>query len=517
MGTIYQRVYLYKQKPSEDLIWDETSPIDLTLKATGVDIKKGIGSIKDTFSFKLNRAKDFFDGTLPYTIGYGDLIRIWMKRDSYAFIDHDMMIEGVIQSTPMKMGTSGNILTIKGNDFFEMLFEVQVPVSGVEHQQKTWNEILRSLMDRYEFSDRNLLWDYKNDLAVLNPPNGYLKGTNTTATANKLINSTATFSTNGVVANMTVINVDTGVETDISSVDSEIQLTLADDIFPSTGGNYIIIGGVSTKSDGTSFPKLDIALNYTPFYEITERLTSNENTKDGQYYYFVRSAVNGKRYLTIRNMQEVDAIATFSQGVTTEGISVDKGKDEVKNFVVYNCGTDLAGNAIEDVYYDLGSIGKVGFKYFYMVEESADISGNIMSTEAKADGGINFNWDATEEKWTSSDHYPTGYNYTWVSFKDESGSTITSTDADDFNSDLSEIALLAGKQAARRYVDNTKNPPYTETLNFPFRNNFILGGLYNVNLPGRNVNRPLRIKEASYSIKNGTDITFEEDPHRSTL
>lgn len=78
-------------------------------------------------------------------------------------------------------------------------------------------------------------------------------GANTTATASKLIDSAANFSTWGQredvlgVAQDKVKNLVTGDVAYIDSVDSETQLTLSSDIFPNTGTPYAVTAGINVK------------------------------------------------------------------------------------------------------------------------------------------------------------------------------------------------------------------------------------------------------------------------------
>jgi len=65
-------------------------------------------------------------------------------------------------------------------------------------------------------------------------------GTNTTATALKLINSAATFITNPVFPGDIVHNDTASTSATVVSVDSETQLTLNADIFTSTAQTYIV-------------------------------------------------------------------------------------------------------------------------------------------------------------------------------------------------------------------------------------------------------------------------------------
>ena len=67
-------------------------------------------------------------------------------------------------------------------------------------------------------------------------------GTNTSVTATKLVDSDATFQTDGVNVGDVVLDTSTGggTFTKVTSVDSETELTLDDDIFTSTPLNYVV-------------------------------------------------------------------------------------------------------------------------------------------------------------------------------------------------------------------------------------------------------------------------------------
>ena len=65
-------------------------------------------------------------------------------------------------------------------------------------------------------------------------------GTNDSVATNKLINSSATFITDGVGTDMIVYDQTDGTWSYVVSVDSETQLTLADDIFTATGKTYYV-------------------------------------------------------------------------------------------------------------------------------------------------------------------------------------------------------------------------------------------------------------------------------------
>jgi hypothetical protein len=417
------------------------------MKSFDIEVRKGIQNVKDTFNFRLNKAQEFYDSTTP-DIEYGDLVRIWMKRDSATFTDSDLLIEGVVAATPMKIGPSGRFLQVKGNDFFETLFNVQLPVSGIEGKQKTWNEILQALLVRFEFRSRNLYW--------ASAANGWTGGDNPTV-----------------------------------------------------------------KSDGTSFPKIDFAVNYTPFYKIVEMLTSGENTGDGQYTYRV-GFEGGKRFIVISHQQETTALATFTEGgystvdstrIGMETIQVDKASMATINYVIYNGGDDLYGDPIEYFVVDYDSAGKIGFKYYYMIEETQDTAKNIMQEEALADNGATFNW--SNGQWTSENHFPIAYNYTWLTQTFDGSAPVSTSDAD-FNNDLRQVVEEKVRMKAQNLIDNSKTPQYTEKVSYPFRNDLVVGGSYQINIPDRNINKTLRIHEITYKL-TGVDVELIEDVTQAEL
>lgn len=81
---------------------------------------------------------------------------------------------------------------------------------------------------------------HKSDNANIAYPNVTETGTNTTATAFKLIDSAATFITNNVYPGDIVHNDTDETSATVVSVDSETQLTLNADIFTATAKAYAV-------------------------------------------------------------------------------------------------------------------------------------------------------------------------------------------------------------------------------------------------------------------------------------
>lgn len=116
------------------------------------------------------------------------------------------------------------------------------------------NDYATSWDDRvYQVVDWKYAWGggFNSDISgwTFGIPSNMPSGTNTTSTELKLVDSGATFVTDGVQSsNWRVTNMDTGKQAKVTNVDSETQLTLDTDIFLGTGENYEVFYGVSIDS-----------------------------------------------------------------------------------------------------------------------------------------------------------------------------------------------------------------------------------------------------------------------------
>jgi hypothetical protein len=81
---------------------------------------------------------------------------------------------------------------------------------------------------------------HPSDNADIAYPNVAESGTNTTATASKLIDSAATFITQNIKTGDVVHNDTAGTAATVVSVDSQTQLTLNANIFTSTAQAYVV-------------------------------------------------------------------------------------------------------------------------------------------------------------------------------------------------------------------------------------------------------------------------------------
>jgi hypothetical protein len=391
--------------------------------AFNVEVKKGTGKIKNSFSFKVPKGKEYFEKVSNPFINE-NLVDIYIKEDGTAFVDSDRLIQGTIKSVGQSMDDSGDVLFIKGDDFTEVFFDNHLPIN---EENKTWVELIKIVLEQAKNNNNKQI-----EWGTANPDRK---------------NGTAS----------------------------------------------------------SEFPKKNLVLNYTRVSEIIEKLTSNEFTEDGQYVYWLENK-GGTFYFNTR-FKGSEVAGTITEGEDNYQTKIRKKKENIKNFVIFNCGLDLNGNAVEGVYYDEVSIGKYGFKSYYATELTGDLFVNVLNTEREANIS-SFNPNSEGEPTVK---IPTTFPYTFVDGYVSDGTT-------NFNSYLKDgtgKVLSQGEQIAAAIASNSSTPQYTLELNQRFTNKYNLGEQWSCNFPSRNINRPLRIEAISQKVGE-TSITFVEDEAKAT-
>ena len=417
MGYICRRVEAY---PKTGSTWSTVATV-LT-EASDIDVRKGIGSIKNTFGFKLANADQYF-ASATNVIKNETLIKIFIWRDSTTYTDADMQIQGTIGTINQSSDDSGDVVVVQGNDFSEVFFDNRIPVN---QRNKTWVEMVQEILNQLrDFSGKEILWDDAN-----NP---------------------------------------------------------------------------TTKNSGTAFPTKTLILNYTAVSELLDKLTGNEFTDDGQYIYWIEQ-VAGTFYLEVRYKSQT-ASGLITQGAESYEIKLNKAKDDVKNFVIYNCGNDLRGNAIEGVKYDTTSIGAIGYKTYYATEETQNLFTSSWNTERNRPD-IATTVFALDAQGNPTLDFPTPASYTFID-----GTAVTT--ADGFNTHLTDMALAQGQQIAAGLIAQAANPRYELEHNSRFTNNYTPGQMWTCNFPIRQLNRGLRIMEMKQSVTE-TSLSLKEDETTAT-
>ncbi len=281
----------------------------------------------------------------------------------------------------------------------------------------------------------------------------------------------------------------------------EMLRMLIEEVRDKTGRNiyWDYARNPQVKTDGSTFPDKNLVLNYTKVYELLEKLTSHEYTEDGKYYYWIESR-DGKNYFVL-SPPGYTATKTFSVGVDAFGYSLDKNKENVVNYVIFNCGSDLYHNAVESVTYDVSSIAKVGFKTRYMVEESTTALFSSYHDVERRKNISSFNPD--EEGYPQSE-FPTTYPYTFYI-----DGTVVNSDKE-FNNHLRELALAEGKLIADQLIYMSKYPFFELGFSRRYNKDYMPGDIVLCDLNFRNLNLPFRLADTSISL-DGIQYSFTQD------
>mgnify|MGYP006296786587 CR=1 FL=1 len=245
------------------------------------------------------------------------------------------------------------------------------------------------------------------------------------------------------------------------------------------------------KKDGaTSFPKKPLALDYTPAFVILEKLLGEEFTEDGQYYWYLSKDSNGQRKLSIRPKDDTLS-GTIDESLPIQNIDIDKGKDGVINYVIYN-----------DFTYDASSIGKYGWKTHFLIEETGQIFAALHVEETNENSG-SFTFDSNGNL---TSNFPGSYPYTF-----HFDSSISVSNNSDFNEELRIEALRQGFEIADAFIKQTAKTQYIVNVSLPYRNDLIVGGLYSFDLSRiRTFDKQLRLKQITYTL-NGITASFDQD------
>lgn len=147
-------------------------------------------------------------------------------------------------------------------------------------------------------------------------PGGPLaEGTTTSTSSGKLVDANATFQTDGVSAGDAVYNSTDGTWTKVSSVDSETQLTIADDIFTISEDYQVkpeVIGLFSTSATSLTMPS---------GYTRKRRVGAIRNDTSSNFLHIHQYQYGRKR---LYRYDEIDAtLAILSNGSATIFTAVD--------------------------------------------------------------------------------------------------------------------------------------------------------------------------------------------------
>jgi len=180
-------------------------------------------------------------------------------------IGSEVIAEGAGPNTESSNYTYGATVTVDGSQFFIDLADINLkrgavlsfylrfahnkfegdttPTGTTSDQEITLEYILKKDYDNaYELATDP---DFIQSIGAVNL---LTSGTNTSVTSTSLVDSGATFITDGVKEGSLVTNTSTNTSSVVSSVVSETQLTLVDDIFTATPEDYSIYTSTSIRA-----------------------------------------------------------------------------------------------------------------------------------------------------------------------------------------------------------------------------------------------------------------------------
>lgn len=278
-----------------------------------------------------------------------------------------------------------------------------------------------------------------------------------------------------------------------------------------------------TRSDGSAFPTVDLALVYKPVYNWLEELSSVEMTnspaeisansyvqKRAMLYYVDELNKFHWFYPDSGNPQhELLAGATTAQGSDSNthyiyGHTAKRNTDEIVNFIVYQAGEDMNGKIIENYYYDPSAgapIPKDSYRAWF------DIALNMKQQDELAGFLTRNNSNDSQSFAIATAQFP--FVPTW----DRNGVSVSSSTA--YNANFIDEAEARANGRAQMEVQQRSNLRLKDPMRIRGSNVIGVGDLLKFTSPAageRKVN--VRVKEVTHVINQTgwtTEVTFEED------
>ena len=531
MGRHYNmsRVELYK-KIDDITGWDSTAIV--LSNATKLNVKLGIGNVKDTFKFKVSSANDrltrkFFSGNgsdktftmlfIPTSNFLGtDKFQVWVDDSiaTYAASPSGNTQYKVIGTT-LEFGAAPGV----GTDNIEVRFEVITADDKAAiyiWQDKEWADM----------SDDEKNTSFKIEGTITQP-------------ALSSNDSGRYIDCSGVGMIESIFGALAFVRQDFVSAPKEWWELIIDTIsqlnkynpdrkiYGESQTEWTNMSNPITKNNGDSFAKIQYSASYKRAIEIIEELTQEKYTDDGQYIYYVKKIPVGDTgagsYGFYCRYKEPDVSSgdTITQGTEPMSTKAKRATDEVINAVIYNCGLDPASHGMEYLNFEPSSQSSVGSKWKYVTSTNR-IGENILNDEFQANPTkFDQNTDKSRKSDYPNDYDSDGNGYWEFSFKPRTSMedpTYSTSAAKDVDSDAEWIdqtrleSFWRGHDQTSRIIKLYSNPRYKVTCTIYQSNNESIGSAYNVILPsfGLHTTYPLRLKEITHTFWD-TDLSFEED------
>lgn len=506
MGYVLRRIEVY---PKAGDGWATEATV-LT-EASFPVVRLGWGKIKDSFSFTLPRGKQYFANDV---VNFQALVRIYLWRDTPTFSPtEDLVMEGIMTELPQTVSDDGNVVTVKGFNFGEVFFDNQIPL---DQTSKTWVEMSRAVL---EFLNGNSVNSRAIRRAYWHPDNPTTKSDGSAFPSKTLV---LNFITVASIFERITTDEFTGdgeyvwyldfyrAKLSAGISDSATSLTLkAYSGAASVSGELLDSGVCYIGTEKISWTGR-LGSTLTGVLRGRDGTTAAAHSADdvvlisGQYHFKTafKSSTPDPTLLVVQAQTSSDSDFMYNEVFEP---AFTKDRDAIKNYIIYNCGTDLYGKAVESLTYDLDSMSDVGPKQYYATEETGDIFVNTWNKERFRNKS---QFNPGTDSLPKSD-FPTTYPYVL-----EDGTSVSSDEA--FNERLRVISVAQGKVVADGIIKTSQRPRYSVVHNARFTNQFTVGQLIDCQYPSRNINRKLRIVEITHSVE-GTSLTLDEDISTATL
>lgn len=182
---------------------------------------------------------------------------------------------------------------------------------------------------------------------------------------------------------------------------------------------------------------------------------------------------------------------------------------DIVNFIIFDCGTDISGDVIQDYEYDPNAgtpIPKDSFRPYQ------DISLNMKDDDVKAGNLTKVASGDKSYTYTIAAAYP--FTPAWNE-KDPDGNDILITSTATYNSNFRNIATLRGKRRARKEMRGRSNLRLKDPVRVRGTSEIGVGDLIKFTSPAAGERKvDVRVKQVTHVINKvgwTTEVSFEED------
>jgi hypothetical protein len=260
--------------------------------------------------------------------------------------------------------------------------------------------------------------------------------------------------------------------------------------------------------------------SYRTAIELIDELSSSELTGGGQYIFYVLYDASNDRYNFYWKAKGTTSSGNLSEGSEPFQIKTKLDADEIINTAIYNCGISPGGDAIEQLYYDTGTVSGAKWKY---ITKTNNLGTFLINKEFNAD---QTKWDTSTVGTTEVriSTYPASGSiatYGAMTFTERSlappydptGVAYNITTNEEFNAAIIIESWGLGYQIAKGVIDELND--FRAEIIFSIASgqspSYVLGTLYTLDVPSFGVvGTKLRIEQLDHYFWN-TDVVFKED------